>query len=547
VAIWFIVLSAHCIRLLANIGYMQRIRHYKTHNPSAYWKQKVSELAERLQIKKQVQLLESEIVKVPMIAGIFKPIILFPFSLLSQLPQDQVEAVLLHELAHIKRKDYLVNLLQSFGGIFFFFNPGVIWISSLIRDERENCCDDIAIGETKRKKEFIHALVSFQEYNMAGSVYTTAFPGRKNHLLNRVKRIITNNNKTLNNMEKISLSTGLVIISFIAIAFTQIKPQANLTIKETENNQVKPIVPPAAMPEISSVNDTLPVKTNKKGESRFDMRGKMDGKEIRIVEVNNQVTELYVDGERIPGEKIAEYQPLIEKMHAEAKQNQAKLKMQTLQLDKKKEDLQTQQERLNAEIDQFKKTQDDMVRENKKVMDLSNGEQFRLQQEALQAEIERLQKNQEAVIKDAKGQLDFNQRAELLKIQEAELIVEQKQLQLQREILQKQVLNINITPLQPISPVLMTLDITPVVPIPPVKENKSIKEIIDVLIDEKIISDRDNLSFTLNNEILKVNGTVQPEEIHSRLKKEYIKGVHDHIKYSTHDGSTSSESITNKN
>ncbi len=177
-------------------------------------------LAERLQIKKRVQLLQSEIVKVPVMVGFFKPMILFPFSLMSQLPPEQIEAVLLHELAHIKRKDYFVNLLQSFAEIIFFFNPGVLWISSLIKDERENCCDDIAINQTKSKKEFIHALVSFQEYNI-GSKYALAFPGRKNHLLNRVKRIITNNNKALNNMEKISLAAGIVIISFVTIAFTQ--------------------------------------------------------------------------------------------------------------------------------------------------------------------------------------------------------------------------------------------------------------------------------------------------------------------------------------
>src|SRR5262249_45478906 len=154
---------------------------------------------------KKIILLESEIIKVPMMTGWLKPMILFPFSLLSQLPQEQVEAILLHELAHIKRKDYFVNLLQNFAETIFFFNPAVLWISSLIRDERENCCDDIAIQSTNDKEKFIHALVAFQEYNLSKSRFGIAFPGQKNHLLNRIKRIIYNSNKTLNNMEKVLL------------------------------------------------------------------------------------------------------------------------------------------------------------------------------------------------------------------------------------------------------------------------------------------------------------------------------------------------------
>ena len=111
-------------------------------------------------------LLESAIVKVPVVIGLLKPVILLPLGLLSNLPPDQVEAVLLHELAHIRRKDYLVNLLQSFAEVVFFFNPALLWISSLMREERENCCDDVAISHIKNKKQFIHALVAFQEYAM---------------------------------------------------------------------------------------------------------------------------------------------------------------------------------------------------------------------------------------------------------------------------------------------------------------------------------------------------------------------------------------------
>jgi bla regulator protein BlaR1 len=80
-----------------------------------------------------------------MVIGNLKPVILMPIGLLTALTTEEVEAILMHELAHIKRRDYLVNLLQSLMEIVFFFNPAVLWISQLIKAERENCCDDLAL------------------------------------------------------------------------------------------------------------------------------------------------------------------------------------------------------------------------------------------------------------------------------------------------------------------------------------------------------------------------------------------------------------------
>src|SRR6186713_3277374 len=201
VAIWFFVFMVRLIKIMANLGKIQRIRHYKTHPVSSFWRERIGELAHRLHIRRPVLLLESALISVPVMAGVLKPVILVPIGLLAQLPPGQVEAILLHELAHIRRQDYFVNLLQSFAEILFFFNPAVLWLSSLIREERENCCDDMAVGETRSKKEFIHALVSFQEYKQSPA-YALAFPGSKNHLLDRVKRIVHHDNKTLNMREK---------------------------------------------------------------------------------------------------------------------------------------------------------------------------------------------------------------------------------------------------------------------------------------------------------------------------------------------------------
>jgi hypothetical protein len=126
-----------------------------------------------------------------------------------------VEAVLLHELAHIRRHDYIVNFLQTVAETVFFFNPGLLWISALLRDERENCCDDIALAQTKNKREFIDALISFKEYSLYGANYAVAFPGKKNQLLQRVSRILGNKNKTVTSGERAFLIGGVIVLSAI--------------------------------------------------------------------------------------------------------------------------------------------------------------------------------------------------------------------------------------------------------------------------------------------------------------------------------------------
>jgi len=228
VMIWFLIFSVRCFGIFGNLSYIYRIRNYKTQAPSQFWQDKITELASRIQLRKNIILLESRLVKVPSVTGFLKPIILIPAGLLANLPQDQIEAILLHELAHIRRKDYVINLLQSFAEILFFFNPGLLWVSSILRDERENCCDDIAISAIENKSGFVHALVSFEEYNLKNNALAMGFGKSKNHLLNRAKRIIYNNNKTLNSIEKTLLSVSLVAIAVTVVACS------NRTIMESQ-------------------------------------------------------------------------------------------------------------------------------------------------------------------------------------------------------------------------------------------------------------------------------------------------------------------------
>ena len=102
-------------------------------------------LAERLALRRFVDVVESAGVAVPILVGWLKPVIVLPTSVISGFSPEQVEALIVHELAHIRRHDYLVNLLQAAVETVLFYHPAVWWVSGRIRAEREHCCDDLAV------------------------------------------------------------------------------------------------------------------------------------------------------------------------------------------------------------------------------------------------------------------------------------------------------------------------------------------------------------------------------------------------------------------
>ncbi|RPE09750.1 hypothetical protein EGT74_22525 [Chitinophaga lutea] len=215
--VWSIVFLFKCFRIGFGFYHIYYIRHHKTSEPDQNWSDRLQLLATQLGIRKAVKLVESALVQVPLTTGFIRPCIFVPLGLLAQLPADQVEAVLLHELAHIRRRDYLVNIVQSFAESIFFFNPALLWISARLREEREACCDDVAVAHTPHKASYLHALVSFASQSPSGQL-EMALSKKKNFLLNRVKRVLTRENQQLTLMEKSILLIGVIVIS----AFTMI-------------------------------------------------------------------------------------------------------------------------------------------------------------------------------------------------------------------------------------------------------------------------------------------------------------------------------------
>jgi len=231
VLIWFLILCIKSIRLAVGGYEICLLKRTKLSPVNEYWEQRVHQLAERLKVKQAIAFLESGLAKAPMGIGHLKPLILIPIGFINALPASEVEAILIHDLAHIRRHDYLVNLLQSFMEVVFFFNPAVMWISQLIKAERENCCDDIAISQAGSKANYIQALLSCQEYQLAAPGLSMAMAKNNGDLLNRVKRIVNNNNQSLNVLEKSLLTVCLVTAGLLTVAFS-----ANDVAKKTKNS-----------------------------------------------------------------------------------------------------------------------------------------------------------------------------------------------------------------------------------------------------------------------------------------------------------------------
>ncbi|MFL9484365.1 M56 family metallopeptidase [Chitinophagaceae bacterium LWZ2-11] len=233
VLIWLLIVFIKTLHLFIGLQNLYFLRRKQIFPINVGWEERVKTLATRLGIKHVVNVAESGIAKVPMVIGHLKPLILIPVGLITALPAYEIEAILVHELAHIRRGDYLLNLLVNALEIVFFFNPAVLWLAALIKTERENCCDDVALSYTNNKTDYIKALVACQEYRLAMPAYAMAFSGKKDHLLGRVKRILSNRNSSLNTIERSILAFGLLTAVLLTAAFSKADKINKLVTKIT--------------------------------------------------------------------------------------------------------------------------------------------------------------------------------------------------------------------------------------------------------------------------------------------------------------------------
>jgi len=181
---WLLGVFVLLLRLLGGWRIANRLRTSSVIPASKVWQGKLKTLATGMRISQNVQLLESTLIEVPTVIGWLRPVILFPVSILTSLT---LEAVLAHELAHIRRHDYLVNLVQTVIEILLFYHPAVWWLSRRLRSEREHCCDDVAMRVCNDRMTYVLALTAMEELRTSSGLMLAASGGS---LVSRVRRIV---------------------------------------------------------------------------------------------------------------------------------------------------------------------------------------------------------------------------------------------------------------------------------------------------------------------------------------------------------------------
>ena len=164
VAIWLAGVSLLLVRMGGGLWRVHRLHEAGLAAPVSRWQEAAARLASRLGLVDAVRVVESRLVGTPTVIGWMRPIVLLPVAALANLTPGQIEAILAHELAHIRRHDYLVNLLQSLGETVLFYHPAVWWVSGRIRTEREHCCDDVAVLVSGDRVGYASALATLEEW-----------------------------------------------------------------------------------------------------------------------------------------------------------------------------------------------------------------------------------------------------------------------------------------------------------------------------------------------------------------------------------------------
>ena len=185
---WVIGVFVLSLRLLLGWIGVARARRRGVEPAGEQWQAVLATLAERLRVSRPVRLLESAAAQVPTLIGWLRPVILLPASALSGLTPEQIEALIAHELAHVRRADYLVNVLQTVIETLLFYHPAVWWVSARVRAEREHCCDDLAVACCGDAVAYARALADLEHLRSAAPQPTLAASGGS--LIVRVRRLV---------------------------------------------------------------------------------------------------------------------------------------------------------------------------------------------------------------------------------------------------------------------------------------------------------------------------------------------------------------------
>jgi len=454
IGVWLIGVCIISIRMTGSSFYLRKLRHSGHKMIQENLLNRFRNLARIMKIRRIPLFYESSLINVPSVIGYLKPLVLIPFSALAQIPVEQLEAIVAHELAHIRRHDWLINLFQSLIEALYFYHPVAWYIQSTIRKERENCCDDIALKYSGGQLVYIKALASINAITNSAGFPLLAISSEKNWLLSRVLRILKKEKMRTNLKDKlltglllvsatviILLGTGGKFISFnsapvtltdtttaviqdektltsldinvapvvLPVIHADVKPVVHVAVSEA----VTPVINP--QPSVSIDDTTLRIKDNVIQRTIYKGGKEMDMK-LRVEK--GKVIELTINGKNIPEKDWGKYQDEIDETLADVRKLEENLNKANEFLD------QENMEKIRQEIEKSVQEAQEKIKEidvEALVQKIENIQVPEIDEEKLKQEIEQAMKEvQEINVEKIREEMEYamqSLRAEMQKIE----------------------------------------------------------------------------------------------------------------------------------
>ncbi len=388
VTFWMLGTSLLLLRLVVGFSYVQGLKVQQVSPISADIQALMNNLLEKIQMPATIKLLESARATVPMTIGWLKPVVLLPVGIASGLTIKQLEAILAHELAHIKRYDYLVNIFQNFVEILFFFHPTTWFISAKVRDERENCCDDFAVEICGDRMVLAKALTQVASYQQQPRL-AMAFGAKRQTFMDRIKRIIGINESKPLSYGNWTAVLGMILVVALGVVYAQKevvkngdlfeKKRGSEVIKINEipveitleklNNENNALSDSTSLDEVEAEMELLGKEMEKYGKEMEVYGKQMEEKYGRQMEKHGAEMEQIQRKMMLPQKKIQELSIEMQeaslamqklemkyddgKMPAEAKQKMADLQKKERELEKLMKIQEAEMNKIEAEMRPF--------------------------------------------------------------------------------------------------------------------------------------------------------------------------------------------------
>jgi bla regulator protein BlaR1 len=349
--IWILGVMVLSLRLAGGMMLTGRLRSQGVSPLPDRLEKRFRRLIHRSGIRRPVKLKLSGKVMVPLVTGVIRPLILLPAAIISLMPVDQLESILAHEIAHIRRYDFLVNIFQSVIEALFFYHPAVWILSEGVRRDREKCCDDFAVSVCGKLSTYARALAWLSEMHTRPVLPSVALTGKKNRLIIRVERLIKPKKMKTNAAEKIiagmlilgsaiilTLSTGASLhpmqygqgasLHFDLTSFGETElspgegsmaPYADLSepgqrgAQQNQQDQQTVTSVPVSVPDTTKRNEYSGIRVKDNIVTREFINADGEALSMKFVIRGGEVEELYVNSEQVPESGFPEYQKEIDR------------------------------------------------------------------------------------------------------------------------------------------------------------------------------------------------------------------------------------------